>query len=54
VTPAVAEIEFIEAVIVTVPAFNDVNNPELLTDATVVSELCQATCVVSTCVLLSL
>ena len=43
----------IEAVIVTVPAFNAVSIPVLLTVATVVSELCQLTWLVTVCVLLS-
>jgi hypothetical protein len=47
------EIEFIEAVIVTVPAFKDVSNPAALTVATVASEVCQLTRLVTVCVLLS-
>lgn len=43
VTPAVPETEFIEAVMVTVPALSEVSIPELLTEATVLSELCQVT-----------
>jgi len=43
VTLALPETEFIEAVTTTVPALIDVSNPELLTLATVVSELCHVT-----------
>jgi hypothetical protein len=53
VTFEVPETEFIEAVIVTVPAFNEVSIPEALTVATVASELCQLTRLVTVCVLLS-
>ena len=49
----VPEIEFIEAVIVTVPAFKDVSNPTAFTVATVTSELVQLTMLVTVCVLLS-
>ena len=53
VTPVFPETEFIEAVIVTVPAFNEVSIPDALTVATVASELCQVTWLVIVCVLLS-
>jgi hypothetical protein len=53
VTPKFPEIEFIDAVMVTVPAFKDVNNPELLTVATVASEVCQLTRLVIAWVLAS-
>ena len=53
VTPAVPETEFMVAVMVTVPDLRECNIPPLLTVATLVSELCHATCVVSVCVVLS-
>ena len=53
VTPAFPETEFMVAVTVTVPAFNECSRPAPLTVATAGSELCQVTCVVSTWVVLS-
>ena len=43
VTLALPVTELIVAVMLTVPAFSDVSIPELLTVATVGSELCQVT-----------